>query len=70
MKSNSIPWAPLTFGTMKLVIPDCRLKLVLFRRPPGWTDEAVERHDDSSSFLGTELSILTLLPERTVRKIL
>jgi hypothetical protein len=55
---------------MKLGIPDCRLKPVLFRRPPRWTDESVERHYDSSSFLGTELSILTLLPERSVRKIL
>src|SRR5580658_9191723 len=33
------------------------------------TDEAREGYV-SSSFLGTELSILTLLPERSVRKIL
>src|SRR5271170_6564246 len=34
-----------------------------------WTDEAGEGYV-SSSFFGTELSILTLLPERSVRKIL
>src|SRR5580658_2198631 len=34
-----------------------------------WTDEAGEGYV-SSSFLGTELSTLTLLPERSVRKIL
>jgi hypothetical protein len=34
-----------------------------------WTDQPGEGYA-SSSFLGTELSILTLLPERSVRKIL
>jgi hypothetical protein len=34
------------------------------------TGEPEEGYDDSSSFLGTELSILTLLPERSVRKTL
>src|ERR1700722_9425781 len=38
-------------------------------RLPAWTHEADEGYV-SSSFLGAELSTLTLLPERSVRKIL
>jgi hypothetical protein len=46
------------------------VEIVLSHRLLRWTDQPGERHDDSSSFLGTELSILTLLPERSVRKTL
>jgi hypothetical protein len=55
----------------RLLFETCRLKTVI--RDPHrllrWTDEDGEGYV-SSSFLGAELSILTPLPERSVRRTL
>ena len=52
----------------------CDLNFITFKIETGralfWTFAAIESYVDSSSFLGAELSIFTLLPGRSVRNTL
>src|ERR1700722_19030759 len=68
--SGATEFSELEFDSALLPIPNYSAQSCSepVTRRSGWTRQAGERYDDSSSFLGTVLSILTLLPGRNVRK--